>query len=213
MAALPRYRDDWQDWLITNQFYGLIGLILTVLALAGVNIYMAHELKQKPPGWVLVYDSKGMPLARVAPVTGTADIPDRVTRYFLRQFVTNAFTIDSTFDAEKDVSLPRTYLMMGKGSQASKALTDFYQAGKGENNPITQCAKGWQEAQVQPVMAIAGAPATYEAHFTTIRHSYSDQGTESHNWRIIMHVIVGDQPVEGNDLGLYVDTLDLKEQP
>jgi hypothetical protein len=211
MAALldqPIHHDSWQEWLIYNQFWGLVFLSLAVVALVAANI--VDRFRPPPPPYVLVTSVKGEPLGKLYPVTGTANVPDIVTRRILHDWLEDVFTIENRFDEESMIRLPRVYRTMLKGGQAAKAVTAFYKADKDANNPIVYCYKGWQLAIVSPVLKLP-ADDTYEGHVQTVRYSSSGQITETKSYRLIMHVIVG-LPSATNDLGLGVDDVDISLQ-
>lgn len=196
------------EWLNYRQFWTNICLGLALLAALGV--IAVKTLSPPPPPDVLMFNSQGVPIGRMLPVLGTAEIPSQVMRGVLGDWVQNVFTIDSSFDEEKDVRMPKIYTMMPKHSQAEKALTDWYKADKDARNPIVQCYKGWQEAQVQTPVRLPAAD-TYETYVKTIWHPTTDQGLVTTSYRVIMHAFWA-RPTEANRLGLFVDYIDLREQ-
>lgn len=204
----PIHYDDWLEWLAHSQFWGLVVLGVSVVALVAANI--VDRYRPPPPPYVLVTNIKGEPLGKLQPVVGTYAIPDQVIRWFLADYASNVFTIENNFDEESHIRLPKIYGMMPKHSQASKALTDWYKANKDAHNPIVQCYKGWQEANVLSTVKLPAAD-TYAAYVQTVWHSTADQGVTTKGYRLIMHVVVG-LPSETNDLGLGVDNIDLQEQ-
>lgn len=211
MAAFtdtPMHQDSYQAYVNHYAVRVIIGLFAALTLALGALI--ARQFQPPLPPYVLVTKADGTPMARLLPLVGTAEVPDEVTRWFLSDFIDNAFTIESNFDEEAQVRLPKVYLMMPKQSQAAKALTDWYKADKNANNPIVQYTKGWKSVHVSRTLRLP-ATDTYEVHFTTTWHSTADQGAVITNWRAILHTTMG-QPTQANELGLWVDYIDLREQ-
>ena len=208
IPIMPIHHDSWMEWLNYRQFW--TNICLGTALLAALAVIAVKVLSPPAPPYVWMFNSKGVPIGRILPAMGTADIPSQVMRGLLGDFVQNAFTIDSSFDEEKDIRMPKVYTMMPKHSQAEKALTDWYKADSDAHNPIVQCWKGWQEAQVQTPVQLPAAD-TYEAYVKTIWHPTNDQTLTSKNYRVIMHAVWA-RPTENNHLGLFVDYIDLREQ-
>jgi type IV secretory pathway TrbF-like protein len=201
----PMYEDQLVAWHNQRLWWLLLasaGLLAAALIVIAILI-----LRPAPPPFVIEVDHKGEPVGAVQPVLGTHSVADQTIRWAIGEYIDHAFRIDRDF-GEEEMLLGKVYEM--STGQASKALTAWYHAGKGENDPLMLGAKVWQEVKILRALALP-AQNTYQVDYQTTRHNYNDEGAITTNWRATMQVIVG-KPTETNPLGLFVTSLDFSPE-
>src|SRR5215472_2925945 len=171
-------------WLLVGAGVIIVGLTFAV----GVLSFRPQKLP-----YVLLVDGKGEPVGAVQPVLGTQSVSDQVIRWAIAEYIDHAFRIERDFEEEK-MLLGKVYAM--STGQASKLLTDWYQADKNVNNPLTQGSKGWQEVRIVRSLKLP-APATYQVDYQLSHYSLNDANPVITNWRATMQIIIG-QPTETN---------------
>jgi type IV secretory pathway TrbF-like protein len=205
LKGTPIYEDQLVAW--HNQRLWWVWIATAILLAGALAIIAALIRRPAPPPYVIEVNSQGQPVGAVQPVLGTESLNDQVIRWAISEYIDYAFRIDRDF-GEEQMLLGKAYAM--STDQASKALTSYYHADKGANDPLTLGAHVWQEVQVLRTLALP-AKDTYQVDYQLSRHNMNDEGTLKSNWRATMQIIVG-EPTAINPLGLYVLSLDFEKE-
>jgi len=201
------YDDQLVAWHNRRLWFLLCGAggVIAVLSVALCVIL----LRPHSTPWVIAVDGKGEPLGSLQPLSGSTEIGDSTIRFEVATYVQHAFHVSPNFDENK-LSLSTVYAMSTK--QAADALTLYYRADGGANNPLVVFTKYWQDVRIVRTLKLP-LKNTYQVDFTVYRHDKSkiDINGTSTNWRATMRVIQG-KPADGNPLGLWVANLDFQPE-
>jgi len=201
----PAYEDQLVSWHNQRLWWLLVGAGVIIVGLTFAVCVLIFRPQKLP--YVLLVDGKGEPVGAVQPVLGTQSVSDQVIRWAIAEYIDHAFRIERDFEEEK-MLLGKVYAM--SSGQASKLLTDWYQADKNVNNPLTQGSKGWQEVRIVRSLKLP-APSTYQVDYQLSHYSLNDENPVVTNWRATMQIIIG-QPTATNPLGLFVNSLDFSPE-
>lgn len=199
----PAFEDELLR--VMNRRLWMALFAVSSIATALVGVVAALCLQPKSPPYVFVVNEHGQPIGAIAPVIGTATIPDIAKRWTIGEYVENVFSVKQDLDEQK-YAMHRAYFM--STGQAGKALTDYWKA----HNPMELGAHEWQSVAVTRVLSLP-TPDSYQVDYVVTRHAHSDQDVTTTNWRATLRVAT-DKPTAANGLGLYVNYLDFgKEEP
>jgi len=198
------------DTLVAFQNQRLWWIVLGLLGALALNgAYLIVQRFQPPPApFILVTNKDGAPIGRVQPVLGTADIPDQVVRWYLSDFIENAFKVTANWDEEKYLLQKKVYAICT--GQAEKALTTWYTSDDG-NDPLKLSARGWRQAQVTRTLKLP-ADNAYEVDFWT-KQGATEANTlpVTIDWKASIHIVWGKSKSDG-DLPIYVDAIDFEKE-
>jgi type IV secretory pathway TrbF-like protein len=211
MATLPKNTPIFSDTLVAwhNQrlwwlLCGAGGVITALTVALCVVMLRPHSLP-----WVIEIDGKGEPVASVAPLVSDEALLDSTTRWAIGQYVQDAFRVSPQFP-EEQAFLSKAYAM--STGQASEALTAYYHADKGANNPLMANGKYWQGVKVERTLKLP-TKDSYQVDYTIFRYDHHDHQLDpiQTNWRATMHLVHG-KPIENNPLGLFCDSIDFEPE-
>jgi len=197
------------DTLVTFQNQRLWWIVLGLLGALTLNgaYLIVQRFQPPPPPYILVTNKDGAPIGRIQPALGTADIPDQVVRWYLSDFIENAFKVTANWDEEKYLLQKKVYAICT--GQAEKALTTWYTVDDG-NKSLKLRAKGWRQAQVTRPLKLP-ADNAYELDFWTKQEATEGSTLPvTTNWKASIHIVWG-KPKNDEDLPIYVDAIDFEK--
>ncbi len=203
----PIYDDQLTAWHNRRLWFLLCGAggVIAILSVALCVIL----LRPHSAPWVIEVNGKGEPMGSLLPLSGSTEIGDSTIRFELETYIQHAFHVSPNFEENK-LWLSTVYAMSTK--QAADALTFYYRADGGANNPLVAFTKYWQAVRIVRTLKLP-IKDTYQIDYTVDRHDKSKlelTGTLT-NWRATLRVIQG-KPADGNPLGIWVTDLDFQPE-
>jgi type IV secretory pathway TrbF-like protein len=211
MAALPKntpiYSDTLTAWHNQRLWWLLCGAGGVIAALA-ITLCVVMLRPHSMP-WVVEVDGKGEPMGSIAPLVSSEELLDSTTRWSIGQFIEDAFRVSPQFPDEQ-MLLAKVYAMAT--GQASDALTAFYHADGGVNNPLNANGKYWQGVRVVRTLKLP-TKDSYQVDYTIFKFDRHDHQVDpvTTNWRSTMHLVHG-RPTNNNALGLFIDSIDFQPE-
>jgi type IV secretory pathway TrbF-like protein len=159
--------------------------------------------------WVVEVNGKGEPTASVSLLEGDESLVDTTTRWAISEYIEDAFHVDTQFPAEQTL-LAKVYAM--STGQAYDALTAYYHADGGVNNPLTANGKYWSAVKAVRTLKLS-TKDSYQVDYAVFRFDHHDHEIDPirTNWRATLHLVHG-RPTNNNALGLYVDAMDFQPE-
>jgi type IV secretory pathway TrbF-like protein len=176
------------------------GVIIVALTTAlGIITLRPHNIP-----YVVEVDSKGEPTGVIQPFELHTAITDNTIRWAISESREYVFCVTRSFGMNQ-LRLSQVYAE--STSQASDALTSYYRANQGANNPLVINNKYWQDVKVIRTLQLP-ANDTYQVDYVVTKHDHDHpfNGVAT-NWRATMRVLEG-KPTTNNALGLWVTDLD-----
>jgi len=206
LKSTPYYQDQLMAW--HNQ--RIWRLLLGSGALNAVLIVALCIVTLRPHGapYVVAVSKQGDPLGTILPFADRQPITDNVIRWNLGEYIRDAFSVDMSWQANKD-NLSQVYGL--STGQASEALTAYYRGNHDANNPLMTDGKYWQIVQVVRTLKLS-SPSTYQVDYITERHDHDHPLNPARtNWRATVGVIEG-KSTDSNPLGIWISDLDFEPE-